>query len=177
VVDLALTGSASAPQVNDGNAATSSCADQVTIDLGRPRLLKGFGISLAGDAPSAQVTIEAGAQRITATVPVGTPAWLPRATIARTIRMSTTGGACVAELRAMGHGPRPIVGHDLSFAVQEAAAGATYTDRGRAALPEKILADHGADWVRLRLWVDPTGSPNGSRASAGSPAPARRMTT
>jgi hypothetical protein len=31
--------------------------------------------------------------------------------------MSTTGGACVAELRAMGHGPRPIVGHDLSFAV------------------------------------------------------------
>jgi hypothetical protein len=38
-----------------------------------------------------------------------------------------------------------IVGHDLSFAVQEASAGATYTDRGRAALPERILADHGAN--------------------------------
>ena len=44
-----------------------------------------------------------------------------------------------------------IVGHHLSFAVQEAAAGATYTDRGRAALPEQILAAHGANWVRLRL--------------------------
>jgi hypothetical protein len=171
VVDLALTGSASAPEVNDGNAATSSCTDPVTIDLGRPRLLKGFGVSLAGDAPSAQVTIEAGARTITATVPVGTPAWLPRATIARKIRMSTTGGACVAELRAMGHGPRPIVGHDLSFAVQEAAASATYTDRGRAALPEKILADHGAGWMRLRLWVDP---PAGYSDLPGLLAMARR---
>ena len=38
LVDLALTGSASAPAVNDGNAATTSCSsDPVTIDLGRPR--------------------------------------------------------------------------------------------------------------------------------------------
>jgi arabinogalactan endo-1,4-beta-galactosidase len=155
VVDLALNGSASAPEVNDGNAATTTCADPVTVDLGRPRLLHGFGVSLAGDASSAQVTIEAGTQRITKTVPVGTPAWLPHATLARKIRMSTTGGACVAELRAMGRGSQAIIGHDLSFAVQEATAGATYTDRGRTALPEKILADHGANWVRLRLWVDP----------------------
>jgi arabinogalactan endo-1,4-beta-galactosidase len=155
VVDLALTGSASAPEVNDGNAATSSCADPVTVDLGRARQLDGFGVSLAGDASSARVTIEAGGRRIVATVAVGTPGWLPRALIARTVHLSTD-GACVAELRALGHAPRPlIVGHDLSFAVQEAAAGATYTDRGRPKLPERILADHGADWVRLRLWVDP----------------------
>ena len=55
----------------------------------------------------------------------------------------------------MGDGGRAIVGHDLSFAVQEAQAGATYTDNGRAALPEQILADHGANWVRLRHWIDP----------------------
>jgi arabinogalactan endo-1,4-beta-galactosidase len=55
----------------------------------------------------------------------------------------------------MGDPGRMIVGHDLSFAVQESQAGATYTDNGRAALPEQILADHGANWVRLRLWVDP----------------------
>jgi arabinogalactan endo-1,4-beta-galactosidase len=171
VVDLALNGSASAPEVNDGNAATTSCTNPVTVDLGRPRLLDGFGVSLAGDSGSAEVTIEAGARRVKATVPVGSPAWLPRPTIARKIRMSTTGDVCVAELRAMGHGPRPIVGHDLSFAVQEAAAGATYTDRGRTALPEKILADHGAGWVRLRLWVDP---PAGYSDLPGVLAMARR---
>ncbi len=154
VVNLALTGTASAPEVNDGNAATMTCADPVTVDLGGPRRVEGFGVSLAGDEPSARVTIEAGGRRVAATVPVGTPAWLPRAVVARTVRLHVT-GACVAELRAMGRGPRMIVGHDLSFAVQEAAAGATYTDRGRTKLPERILADHGANWVRLRLWVDP----------------------
>jgi Glycosyl hydrolase family 53 len=159
LVDLALTADASAPAVNDGNAATSTCSsDPVTIDLGRPRRVEGFGVSLAGDAASARVTIEAAGRRIAATVPVGTPAWLPghRALVARTLRLRTTAGVCVAELRALGRSSRStIVGHDLSFAVQEAAAGAIYTDRGRAAPPERILADHGANWVRLRLWVDP----------------------
>jgi arabinogalactan endo-1,4-beta-galactosidase len=159
LVDLALTGSASAPAVNDGNAATTACGSEaVTVDLGRPRRLEGFGVSLAGDASSARVTIEAAGRRVAATVPVGTPAWLParRPLVARTVRLRTSGGACVAELRALGRASRSmIVGHDLSFAVQEAAAGATYTDRGRAALPAQILAAHGANWVRLRLWVDP----------------------
>jgi hypothetical protein len=50
LVDLALTGSASAPAVNDGNAATTACgSDPVTVDLGRPRRLEGFGVSLAID--------------------------------------------------------------------------------------------------------------------------------
>jgi Glycosyl hydrolase family 53 len=142
----------------------------VTVDLGRPRRLEGFGVSLSGDAASARVTIEAGRQRFAATVPVGTPAWLRRDATARTIRLWTD-GACVAELRAMGPGPHAIIGHDLSFAVQEAAAGATYTDRGRAKLPERILADHGADWVRLRLWVDP---PAGYSDLPGVLAMARR---
>ena len=159
LVDLALTGSASAPAVNDGNAATTACgSDPVTVDLGRPRRLEGFGVSLAGDAASARVTIEAAGRRIAASVPVGTPAWLPahRPLVARTVRLRTSAGTCVAELRALGRTSRStIVGHDLSFAVQEAAAGATYTDRGRTALPEQILAAHGANWVRLRLWVDP----------------------
>ena len=159
LVDLALTGSASAPAVNDGNAATTACgSDPVTVDLGRPRRLEGFGVSLAGDAASARVTIEAAGRRVAATVAVGTPAWLPahHPLVARTVRLRTSAGACVAELRALGRAPRStIVGHDLSFAVQEAAAGATYTDRGRTALPEQILAAHGANWVRLRLWVDP----------------------
>src|ERR687887_423676 len=38
LVDLALTGSASDPAVNEGNAATSTCpSGPVSVDLGRPR--------------------------------------------------------------------------------------------------------------------------------------------
>ena len=72
LVDLALTASASAPAVNDGNAATTACgSDSVTVDLGRPRRLEGFGVSLAGDGATARVSIEAAGRRVAATVPVG----------------------------------------------------------------------------------------------------------
>jgi arabinogalactan endo-1,4-beta-galactosidase len=156
LVDLALSAKASAPAVNDGNAATTACSPEVTVDLGRTQRIEGFGVSLAGDSASGHVTIEAGGRRLSADVPVGTPAWLAtRAVDARRVVLRTSGGPCVAELRAMGRARPLIVGHDLSFAVQEAAAGATYTDRGHVASPERILAAHGANWVRLRLWVDP----------------------
>jgi arabinogalactan endo-1,4-beta-galactosidase len=153
LVDVALTAKTNAPAAADGNAATTACAPEITVDLGRAQRLEGFGISLAGDGPTGDVTIEAGGRRVAANVPVGTPAWLPARVTARRITLRTS--ACVAELRALGRTRPLIVGHDLSFAVQEAAAGATYTDRGRVALPERILAAHGANWVRLRLWVDP----------------------
>jgi arabinogalactan endo-1,4-beta-galactosidase len=161
LVNLALTASATnAPAATDGNAATTWCPSggegEVTVDLGRKQRLEGFGVSLAGDAASAHVTIDAGGRRVAADVPVGTPAWVRSTPVsASRVRLSVSGSTCVAELRAFGRERPLIVGHDLSFAVQEAAAGATYTDRGRAALPERILAAHGANWVRLRLWVDP----------------------
>jgi arabinogalactan endo-1,4-beta-galactosidase len=160
LVDLALSGTASAPATIDGNAATAWCPTgnegELTVELGRRERLEGFGVSLAGDAASGHVTVETGGRRFSADVPVGTPAWLPARDVrARRVALRTSGAACVAELRAMGRERPLIVGHDLSFAVQEAAAGKTYTDRGRAAPPERILAAHGANWVRLRLWVDP----------------------
>ena len=43
LVDLALTAGASAPAVNDGNAATTACASgPVTLDLGRPAPARGL---------------------------------------------------------------------------------------------------------------------------------------
>jgi arabinogalactan endo-1,4-beta-galactosidase len=178
VVNLALAGSAkadtaaeehAAASAVDGNAATTWCptgsSGTITVDLRRTRELSGFGVTLLGDGP-ATVTIA------TATAPdrfrmargatlvnAGTPVWFPAAKATRWVRLSVRGEGgrtpCVGELRALGRGPSMILGHDLSFAVQESAAGATYTDRGRAALPEQILADHGANYVRLRLWVNP----------------------
>jgi arabinogalactan endo-1,4-beta-galactosidase len=77
-----------------------------------------------------------------------------------TVTGSSPGSVCVGELRVLGHDPdfaSSAVGHDLSFAVQEAEIGNTYSDRGTEGLPEDILADHGANYVRLRIWTDPPG--------------------
>ncbi|WP_221184250.1 glycoside hydrolase family 53 protein [Kineococcus radiotolerans] len=47
-------------------------------------------------------------------------------------------------------------GADLSFLRQSEAAGARYADaRGKVQPAEKLLRAHGANWVRLRVWVDP----------------------
>ncbi len=48
-----------------------------------------------------------------------------------------------------------MLGSDLSFTPQEVAAGAVFTDHGVAANPAKITADNGANWARIRLWVNP----------------------
>jgi arabinogalactan endo-1,4-beta-galactosidase len=49
-----------------------------------------------------------------------------------------------------------IRGADLGFALQEEVAGTTYRDlRGRRGSPESILADYGANWIRLRVWTNP----------------------
>ena len=47
------------------------------------------------------------------------------------------------------------LGGDLSFTPQELAAGAQFTDRGRPGNPIEIMRDNGANWVRMRLWVNP----------------------
>jgi arabinogalactan endo-1,4-beta-galactosidase len=47
------------------------------------------------------------------------------------------------------------LGADLSFTPQELAAGAVFTDRGRQASPVTIMKDNGANYVRMRLWVNP----------------------
>jgi arabinogalactan endo-1,4-beta-galactosidase len=177
IIDLALSGAATADTAAtgrdaaaavDGNAASTWCpaasSGVLTIDLGRPRRLAGFGLTLLGAAPAA-VRIDAATspRRFrtawrAADVPAGTPAWFRAPATARWVRLSVGGdqAPCVGEFRVMGSGPpRMIVGHDMSFAVQEQAAGAVYTDDGRTALPEQILADHGANYVRLRLWVNP----------------------
>jgi arabinogalactan endo-1,4-beta-galactosidase len=176
-VNLALTGSAAADtsaaghataSAIDGNAATMWCptttSGALTVDLGRSRRLSGFGLTLLGDGP-ATVTIETATApgglrtvRRAAPIQTGAPVWFAVPVTARWIRLSASAAQppCVGELRAFGSAPESmIVGHDLSFAVQEQAAGAVYTDHGRVAPPEAILAAHGGDYVRLRLWVAP----------------------
>ena len=94
-------------------------------------------------------------------VAADTPTWIaaPAHTRAQRVRFSVSGGQglCIGELRVLGPSRTapPVLGGDLSFAQQESAAGAGYTDRGVAAAPEQILSYHGFNYARLRVWVDP----------------------
>ena len=87
---------------------------------------------------------------------------LPRGTQARYAQLTVFSGTgapvCVGELRTFGPDPAAAgldLGGDLSFTPQELAAGATFTDRGRPGSPVTIMRDNGANYVRMRLWVDP----------------------
>ena len=48
-----------------------------------------------------------------------------------------------------------VRGADISFTLQEEAVNRTVTDNGEALPVEQILARHGANYARLRVWVDP----------------------
>jgi arabinogalactan endo-1,4-beta-galactosidase len=82
---------------------------------------------------------------------------------------------CIGELRLFAQMPPDIIpdrGADLSFEQQEEAAGAHFTDNGVPGSPLAILDHHGANYVRLRLWVDP---PPGYSDLAGDLRMARRI--
>src|SRR2546430_2494796 len=178
LVDVALSGLAWADSALaghgpglavDGDGATSWCPageqGSMLLDLGRYQGVEGFGVTLMGGVAQGGVRIDTGAGpgrlrpvASAAALATGTPTWFTGARgSARYVRVEVTGGSCVGELRVLGHGRGMVVGDDLSFAVQEAAIGNVYRDRGAQALPERILAAHGANFVRLRLWNDPPG--------------------
>ena len=86
---------------------------------------------------------------------------LPRGTRARyaqlTVYSDTGADVCVGEFRTYGPDPAAAnmdLGGDLSFTPQELAAGAKFTYRGQPAR-STIMRENGANYVRLRLWVDP----------------------
>jgi arabinogalactan endo-1,4-beta-galactosidase len=162
----------------DGDAGTDWCTDgwtgTLTVDLGQVRKLSDLGITLDSASPSASASIELAATagvwrqppalRDLALDP-GRPMYfpLPAASSARyaelTVYSDTGADVCVGEFR--GYGPDPAasglddLGADLSFTPQEIGAGATFTDQGRPGTPVTIMRAAGANYVRIRLWVDP----------------------
>jgi arabinogalactan endo-1,4-beta-galactosidase len=161
----------------DGDAGTDWCTSSWTgslvVDLGQPRSLSDLGITLDATSPSASATVQVASEpgdwqavpaaRNIALDP-GNPMYLPlpagtRARLARLTVYSDTGAdVCVGAFRMFGPDPAAAgmdLGTDLSFTPQELAAGADFTDRGRRASPVTITRDNGANYVRMRLWVDP----------------------
>jgi len=180
-VDAAATASSEtadhpAMLATDGNAATTWCpaagSGTLTIDLGRPTEISGFGVTLAGAVATGNVEIALArtphafhTDVPSLAVSTSAPTWISSRerehSVARFVRVTLAGDAslCVGELRVLGasRSAPAAIGHDLSFAIQETAIGSVFSDRGRVAAPEQILADHGANFVRLRLWLDPPG--------------------
>jgi arabinogalactan endo-1,4-beta-galactosidase len=161
----------------DGDAGTDWCPTAwegtLTVDLGQVRSLTGLGITLDASAPAADATIQlAGASGSWVTLPeaqnlaldAGNPMYLPipHGTQARYAQINVKSGTgdpvCIGEFRLFGPDPataRMALGGDLSFTPQELAAGAHFTDRGRPGTPVTIMRDNGANWARIRLWVNP----------------------
>ena len=179
----------------DGSASTNWCSTEwtgsVTVDLGRVRSLDGFGLTLGSVATTALVNLSygtsAGALHPVAdaqqqSVPAGRPVYWPaghRTLRARYVKVDVTDNdgtpPCIGELRLFEQMPAntiPDRGADLSFEQQELAAGAHFTDNGVPGTPLGILDHHGANYVRLRLWVDP---PPGYSDLAGDLRMARQI--
>jgi arabinogalactan endo-1,4-beta-galactosidase len=160
----------------DGDPQTQWCFAEgttdaaLTVSLGELRPLNGAGVSWAGRAP-ALYRVEYAAD---------TQHWKPlpatrldgsaltsfdrvdgHAAPARFVRLSISDSAglpCVGEFRVYASQPgrdRLIRGVDLSTLRALEAAGKSFSDAQGTRSAERILADHGANLVRLRLWVDP----------------------
>jgi arabinogalactan endo-1,4-beta-galactosidase len=161
----------------DGDAGTDWCTSSWTgslvIDLGQIHSLSDLGITLDATSPSASATIQVASQsgawqpvpaaRNVALDP-GNPMYvpLPRNTQARyaqlTVWSDTGADVCVGEFRMFGRDPAAAgmkLGGDLSFTPQELAAGAKFTYRGQQQSPVTIMKENGANYVRMRLWVNP----------------------
>lgn len=160
----------------DGDASTDWCTSgwtgTLTVDLGQVRALSGLGITMASASPSASASIELATaagdwQQVPALHDIaldpGSPMYFPlphgSARYAELTVYSDTGAdVCVGEVRAYGPDPAASgmdMGADLSFTPQELAAGATFSDEGRPGTPVTIMRQAGANYVRMRLWVNP----------------------
>jgi arabinogalactan endo-1,4-beta-galactosidase len=161
----------------DGDAGTDWCTSgytgTLTVDLGQVRSLADLGLTLDAASPSASATIElastAGAwQRVPALGDIaldpGNPLYFPlpsgsRARYAELTVYSDTGAdVCVGEFRAFGPDAAAAgmdFGTDLSFTPQELAAGAAFSYNGKRGTPVTITREAGANYVRMRVWVNP----------------------
>jgi arabinogalactan endo-1,4-beta-galactosidase len=169
---------ASSGPATDGDAATAWCGNQLRLDLGHVRRITGAGLTLDQDASATQATlaVSRNGQSWRTTQIAGTPGAPTYARLrahVRFARLTLAQPACVGELRLFGpERTNMALGADISFTRQEEQAGTVFTDNGRPAPVERILASHGANYIRLRLWVNP---PPGYSDLANDLAMARRI--
>jgi hypothetical protein len=189
-IDVAIVQSASAsseaagqPAANavDGDATTHWCPGagatnaQLTVGLGQRYQLNGTGVTWVARVPqhsSVQISRDgrhwqqlAGSRSSAGALTVFNQADRHEES-ARFVRLSFSDSAglpCVGALRAYAspHSAAQLIrGADLSTLRALNAAGKTFSDAGHTRPAEQILADHGMNLVRLRLWVQPPNNFN-----------------
>ncbi len=79
----------------------------------------------------------------------------PLLVLSLTISMALLSQAQAGPGGAAGLGALGVRGGDISFTPQLEAVGVTFRDHGVVAPVERILHQHGANYVRLRVWVNP----------------------
>jgi arabinogalactan endo-1,4-beta-galactosidase len=174
----ATTEASGSPASNavDGSAETPWCSSEwtgtLTVDLGRARRLGGLGMTLGPQSQTALVNVSYATRpggpyhplpdAYLSSWPANDPAYVAGAFKARLVQVQVTDNdgtpPCIQELRLYGAGSRTSItqlGADLSFEPQEEALGATFSDSGVAAPAMQILQNHGLNYVRLRLWINP----------------------
>lgn len=166
--------------------AAGSASAQLTVDLGAQQRINGTGITWVGQSPQ-NYTLEMSSngsqwQQFPATRSGGSSLtsfdFADHVVAARYIRLSFSGSPaapCVAEFRVYAttsEANRLARGVDLSTLRALEAAGRTFSDAQGTRPAEQILADNGANLVRLRLWVNP---PNGFNDLADVSAMALRI--
>jgi arabinogalactan endo-1,4-beta-galactosidase len=177
----------------DGDATTHWCPGagtsdaQLTVSLDRLQQLNGTGVTWVGRAPAwYQVELSADGRhwrplhgtRSAADSLTSFDRITGHASPARFARLSfsdSSGVPCVAEFRvyASPHSAAGLIrGADVSTLRALETAGKSFSDAAGTRPAERILADHGMNLVRLRLWVDP---PNGFNDLADVAAMARRI--
>ena len=152
--------------------------DKIEIDWGRtPAFRYRLEVSLDG---AHWITLCGGAEYV-----VSSPSTTDEVTTrARYVRLTVSGGvsadckAGFSQLRALA-GPPPefIVGADVSHLQQvEDFGGRFYDQRGQESSCLKILEEHGANFIRLKIWNKP-GLPNSDPAGYNDKRHVLRMAT
>jgi arabinogalactan endo-1,4-beta-galactosidase len=181
VTASSATGSQPATNAVDGDPQTSWCFSagtteaELIVTLDKPRRINGTGVTWVGRAPAHYEVSYAPREGLWQPLPATR---LPgsaltsfdrvdgQAAPARFVRLSISDSAglpCVGEFRVYVSDPATnhlIRGVDLSTLRALEAAGRSFSDAQGTRPAEQILADHGANLVRLRLWVDPEGQFN-----------------
>lgn len=179
----ASSATSSRPATNavDGDVGTQWCFSagtttaELTVTLDQPHVLNGTGVTWAERAPT-QYAIHYSldgqrwqplpATRLSGSTLTSFDRVDGRAAPARFVRLSlsdTSQLPCVAEFRvyaSSAESRKLIRGVDLSTLRALETAGKSFSDAQGTRPAEQILADHGANLVRLRLWVDPANGFN-----------------
>ena len=71
--------------------------------------------------------------------------------------------SCSAQVVSAPSGERPILGADISWTQQREADNTKYSDHGAQKDILEILREHGFNWIRLRIFVDPRAEHGYSR--------------